>query len=72
MVWEGETPPEQTHEDGIAFRAWRLLANGMGGIDWAGLPVVCALLGVRDVEGLLYRIEVIQAHQPPEDDQPQA
>jgi hypothetical protein len=22
----------------MAIRAWMLLANGMGGIDWAGLP----------------------------------
>jgi hypothetical protein len=22
----------------MAIRAWRLLSNGMGGMDWAGLP----------------------------------
>lgn len=44
----------------------------MGGIDWSGLPLVCTWLGVQDVEGLLHRIEVIQAHKPPEEDSPQA
>jgi hypothetical protein len=72
VIWEGEGAPEQTPDDGIAFRAYRLLANGMGGIDWSGLPLVCAWLGVRDVEAFLHRLEVIQAHKPPEDDSPQA
>lgn len=38
----------------------------MGGIDWAGLQVVVALLGVEDVEDLLFRLEVIRMHKPPE------
>jgi hypothetical protein len=67
VVWEGEAAPEQSVDDGIAFRAYSLLANGMGGIDWSGLPVVCAWLGVQDIDGLLHRIAVIKAHKPPED-----
>ncbi len=39
-----------------------LLSNGMGGLDWAGLPFVCGALGVRDVEGLLQRLTVIKLH----------
>lgn len=42
------------------------MANGMGGIDWAGLQVVVALLGVEDLEDLLFRLEVIRTHNPPE------
>lgn len=48
------------------MRAWNLLANGMGGIDWAGLEVVVAYLGVRDVESLVDRLQVIKLHKPPE------
>lgn len=43
---------------------YRLMANGMGGIDWAGLPLLCGWLGVRDVEGLMQRLVVIRMHAP--------
>ncbi len=49
----------------VAFSAWRLLSNGMGGVDWAGLDLVVELLGVSDVEGLVRRLAVIKAHRPP-------
>lgn len=39
----------------------------MGGIDWAGLPTVCTLLGVTDVEDLLHRLLVIKTHKPQRD-----
>lgn len=75
IQYEGETPPQPSHEDGIAMRAWALLANASGGLDWAGLPVVCEWLGVQDVDGLLWRLSVIkdarrkhQAQQPRADD----
>lgn len=42
--------------------AFNLLANGMGGIDWAGLPLVCGWLGIADVEGLMQRLSVIKLH----------
>lgn len=44
-----------------------MLANGMGGIDWSGLPLVCEWLGITDIEGLLSRIAVMRAHKPPKD-----
>lgn len=47
---------------------WNLLANGSGGLDWAGLPFVAAMLGVDDVEGLMDRLLVIKTHKPPKDD----
>ncbi len=50
----------------IASQAHVLLANGMGGIDWAGLPVVCELLGVGDVEGLLQRLATIKTWRRPD------
>ena len=43
---------------------WSLLANGMGGLDWAGLPLVCGWLGVHDVEGLMQRLAIIKRHKP--------
>jgi hypothetical protein len=36
----------------------------MGGIDYAGLPLVAALLGFGDVERLLQQLLVIKAHKP--------
>jgi hypothetical protein len=40
----------------------------MGGLDWAGLHVVCALLGIDDPEALINRLAVIKHHRPPEAD----
>jgi hypothetical protein len=62
VQFEGEPPPQATPDDRLAISAWNFLANGSGGIDWAGLPVVCALLGIRDLE----RLQVIRTHKPPE------
>lgn len=39
-----------------------MLSNGMGAIDWAGLPVVVEMLGIDDVEMLLERIQTIRSH----------
>lgn len=44
------------------------LANGMGGIDWAGLPLVVEWLGITDIDGLLHRITVIKSHKRPDSD----
>jgi hypothetical protein len=55
-------------EDAAAIRAWNALNNGMGGIDWAGLPMVCAMLEVENVETLVERMLVIKGHKPPKDD----
>ncbi len=35
----------------------------MGGIDWAGLPIVCELLGVSDPEQLITHLVAIRDHQ---------
>lgn len=42
-----------TAENELAWKAWNLLSNGMGAIDWAGLDVVVELLGIEDVEALI-------------------
>ena len=46
----------------LAIAAWNWLHNGHGAIDWAGLPMVCAVLGVADVERLLHDLMTIKAH----------
>lgn len=43
---------------------YRLLANGMGGVDWAGLPLVAGWMGVTDIDGLMQRLVAIRMHQP--------
>lgn len=65
IQYRGEDPPEATDDDMLAMRTWNMLANGMGGLDWAGLPLAVALLGITDVEGLLHRLQVIKQHKPP-------
>jgi hypothetical protein len=56
----------------LALRACHLLGNGMGGIDWAGLPFVIELLGIQDIEMFIERLTVLKLHKPPpgeEDDE---
>lgn len=48
----------------MAFKVFKLLANGMGGLDWAGLPIVAGLLGIADIDGLIHRLTVIKIHRP--------
>jgi len=49
----------------LAIRAWNLLSNGMGGIDWSGLGFVVELLGIEDVEALTDALLAIRLHKPP-------
>ena len=51
----------------MATRARNLLANGMGGIDWAGLPLACAYLGVQNVEPFIDALQVLLTYEPPDD-----
>jgi hypothetical protein len=48
----------------VAFLIYRLLANGMGGVNWEGLPLWCGYLGVQDVDGLMQRLVAIRMHAP--------
>lgn len=41
-----------------------LLKNGMGGVDWAGLPYVVAHLGITDVPALIDAIKTIKTYTP--------
>lgn len=50
------------------MRAYALLHNGNGGIEWAGLEFVVGLLGVDDVEALIDRLYVIKTYRKPEKD----
>lgn len=70
VEYEGEDPPAATADDAMAIRIFNGLSNGMGGLDWAGLPLLAAYHGVRDVEGLLHRLLVIKGHRPPQDATP--
>lgn len=67
VQYRGEAAPQATDDDLLAMRTWNMLANGMGGLDWAGLPLAVALFGINDVDGLLHRLQVIKAHRPPGD-----
>lgn len=37
----------------------------MGGIDFNGLPLAVALLGIEDIEAFIDRLMVIKTHKPP-------
>lgn len=41
-----------------------MLANGSGGIDWAGLPIVVELLGVQELEPFIRMLTTIKNHRP--------
>lgn len=58
-------PPTQSTIDAIS--AYNMLANGFGGIDWAGLPMVAALLEIEDVDALLQGIRVIKTYRKDRD-----
>lgn len=49
------------------MQAWLLLKDGMGGLDWAGLPYVVAHLGVQDVPALIDALHTIKTYSPPKD-----
>ncbi len=42
------------------------MTNGSGGLDWAGLSIAVAAIGIDDVPGLIERLLVIKTHKPPE------
>lgn len=52
------------------MQAYNLLSNGMGGIDWAGLPLVVAHLGIERIDVLIDTMATIKTHQPREDEAP--
>ena len=52
-------PAAPDSETGLAIRAWNL----MGGIDWAGLPVVVDLLGIVDPDILVHQLVTIRDRQ---------
>lgn len=63
---EGEDPPQPTGEDVMALRVYAMLANGMGGLDWAALPLAAAFVGVADLERLVDDLVTIKLHRPPQ------
>jgi hypothetical protein len=44
---------------------WNLLSNGHGGLDWAGLPLAVARLGITDIEALIDDLGAIKTWRPP-------
>ena len=50
----------------LHLQAWALLKNGMGGLDWAGLPWVMEHLGLNDATALIDDLRTIKTYQPPE------
>lgn len=58
---DADPPTAETRE---AVRAFGMLSNGMGSIDWAGLMIVVELLEIDDIDGLVRRLEIIKHHRP--------
>jgi hypothetical protein len=46
---------------------WRLLNNGAGGLDWAGLPYAVALLCVADPADFVESLQTVRYHRAPEE-----
>ena len=53
----------------VAIKAWNLLSNGTGGIDYTGLPMVADMLGFDSIERLLHLLLVIKCHRPGGDEE---
>lgn len=66
----GPDPEPLQHINGLAIQVWNLLSNGMGGLDWSGLPFVVQMLGIEDVEALTDALLVIKTYRPPEKGKP--
>lgn len=43
-----------------------MLANGAGGLDWAGLPLAVAHYGITNLPAVIDRLVVVKTHRPPE------
>lgn len=50
------------------IRAYNMLHNGMGGLDWAGLPVVVGLLGAVDIDRLAAGLLAVRRYKQPGQD----
>ena len=48
----------------MAIKVWNALSTPQGGIDWAGLELITALLGIEDIEALVNRLLIIKTHTP--------
>ena len=51
-------PPPAPDEFKVSLRAWNLA----GGMDWDGLDVAIDLLGIKDIEALLFDLQIIRDH----------
>jgi hypothetical protein len=38
------------------------MCEQQGSVDWAGVPLVCGLLGITDIDGLVTRLVAIKHH----------
>ncbi len=63
---EGEEPPDADSLQRLHIQAWALLKNGMGGLDWAGLPYAVEHLGLEDVPALIDALQTIKTYQKPD------
>lgn len=64
----GEEPPQATPLELLYLEAFAYLSNGMGGIDWAGLPIVAETLGLSDTEALMHALKTIKTYAPPKEE----
>ena len=64
----GDSLPPSAHTLDV-IRAWNLLANGMGAIDWSGLETVMALLELDDPDRLVQGLQIIKSHKPQSEEQ---
>lgn len=62
---EGAEEPLATDDETMALTVFNIIKNGHGGLDFAGLPLVCEWLGVNDVAALLQRLVVIKTWRKP-------
>lgn len=64
---ESEELPPLSDDDRLAFRVANMTRNGMGGLDWSGVAMLAAWVGIADIDGLLNRLSVIVNYRPPKE-----
>lgn len=48
-----------------AIKVFNVIANSMGGVDWAGFGLACELYQVEDIEDMMRAVLIVKGYAPP-------
>lgn len=64
-MYEGEEPPTIAGAERQALQVFKMLSNGMGGLDWSALTVAAEMYGVHNLEELIDNLVSIKGWKRP-------